>query len=144
MKKNIKKTLKIISLIVLWLFIIWQSYALYIDIYNFKQLEKAKPILEWINKDDKKFYWIKEFNAMYNIDLKPIKNCYSIWRDNWNFEYLFGFKLESFIYIFIYKTRYFAFPKYDTKISTSCVMNWWCIDLNKTSFKRIISNPCED
>jgi hypothetical protein len=144
MKKNIKKTLKIISLIVLWLFIIWQSYALYIDIYNFKQLEKAKPILESINKDDKKFYSLEEFNNKYNINIKPIRNCYYVSNDNWDEKYIFWFKLESIIYMCIYWAKYYSYPIYSREISTSCVINWWCMDFNKNKFNRIISNPCED
>jgi hypothetical protein len=36
-----------------------------VDKYNFKQLEKAKLILDKIPRDAKKFYNLKEFNEQY-------------------------------------------------------------------------------
>ena len=54
-KKILKnKNIKIILLIILWLFILQQSYAIYVDMYNFRQLEKAKVILNEIPKDAKR------------------------------------------------------------------------------------------
>jgi len=115
-----------------------------IDRYNFEQLEKAKPILESIPETDKRFYSLKEFNQKYSADIQPIKNCYSISNDNWNEKYIFWFKLESLIYIYIYRTKLFAYPYYNKKGSSSCVMNWWCIDIIRNIFERTVSNPCKE
>ena len=106
MKEKIKKIIKnkyikIISLMLLW-FILRESYAIYVDMYNFRQLEKAKPYLETIDENTKDFYNLKEFNEIYNAWIKPIKNCYSINKNNWKYIYKFWFKLESLIYIYIY------------------------------------------
>jgi len=70
MKEKIKKIIKnkyikIISLMLLW-FILRESYAIYVDIYNFRQLGKAKPYLETIDENTKDFYNLKEFNEIYN------------------------------------------------------------------------------
>ncbi len=107
MKEKIKKIVKnkyfkIIVFILLWLFILKESYAVYIDRYNFKQLEKAKPYLEKIDKNTKDFSNLKKFNEIYNVDIQPIKNCYYTSNSNWNEKYIFWFKLESLIYIYIY------------------------------------------
>ncbi len=72
-----------------------------IDRYNFEQLEKSKPILESIPETDKNFYSLKEFNQKYSADIQPIKNCYYIRNYNWDEKYIFWFKLESLIYIYI-------------------------------------------
>lgn len=139
------------SLIVLWvLFLIWQSYAVYIDMYNFKQLEKAKPILESIPKDAETFYNLKQFNEIYNANIKPIKNCYSVNNYNWKYRYKFWFKLESLIYIYIYWDKYYVYPKYDTPKSRLCfwlVVWWWgggCYDDNRLHFETVVSNPCSE
>lgn len=113
-----------------------------IDRYNFEQLEKAKPILESIPETDERFYSLKEFNQKYNANIKSIKNCYDISNDNWSEKYIFWFKLESYIYIYIYRTKLFAYPKYDMPYKNFCV--WECIDLNKRTFENIISKPCKD
>ena len=70
MKKWFKNTIKskiiiwillVLGIIsVLYIFIDWRN--LYVDIYNFQQLKKAIPILENIPVNEKKFYWLKEFN----------------------------------------------------------------------------------
>ena len=108
MKEKIKNIVKnkyfrIWIVILLWLFILRESYAVYIDIYNFRQLEKAKPYLETIDKNTKNFFNLKEFNEIYNTSIKPIKNCYSVNTNNWKYIYKFWFKLESYIYIYILK-----------------------------------------
>ncbi len=144
--KNIVKNryFKIIVFVLLWLFILRESYAVYIDMYNFKQLEKAKPYLETIDKNTKKFYSLKEFNVIYSAWIKPIRNCYDVSNYNWNEKYIFWFKLESLIYIYIYKTKYYAYPKYDAPYRNWCEVWLGCYDKNKEIFERVISNPCEN
>ncbi|MDD2907317.1 MAG: hypothetical protein PHH98_01640 [Candidatus Gracilibacteria bacterium] len=120
MNEKIKKIIKLINiklikkiiLILLGLFILsfiliaiysftYEKDKIAIDKYNFEQLKKAKPILESIPETDKKFYNLKQFNQKYNATIQPINNCYSISNDNGNEKYIFGFKLESLIYIYI-------------------------------------------
>lgn len=150
MKEKIKNLVKnryfkIIVFILLWLFILRESYSVYIDMYNFKQLEKAKPYLETIDENTKDFYNIKQFNERYNAWIKPIKNCYDISNYNWKYPYIFWFKLESLIYIFIYKKSYFVYPGYDAPIQIFCGWGPECTeDVNRKIFERIISNPCEE
>ena len=50
------KYFKIIIVVLLWLFILRELYAVYVDMYNFRQLEKAKPYLETINENTKNFF----------------------------------------------------------------------------------------
>ncbi|MDR0771810.1 MAG: hypothetical protein LBF15_01825 [Candidatus Peribacteria bacterium] len=48
------------------------------DRYNFREFEKAKVILDTIEKGTVKFSNINEFNEVYDTNIKPIKNCYMI------------------------------------------------------------------
>ena len=89
-------------LILLWMIMANEFYGIYIDNYNFGQLEKAKIILEQVPRNASKFYSLKEFNARYNGSIKPIKNCYFISNQNWKYSYIFWFKLESLTYRLIY------------------------------------------
>jgi hypothetical protein len=159
---NNKKT-KILIKILIWLFIINESYNIYVDIYNFRQLEKAKIILEKIPRGDYLFYWLDKFNNKYNANIVPIKNCYYVSNDNWKYNFIFWFKLESFINrIFIWQQKklitsnnieslyynfwffnyYYTFPKYDLPIDTIATI--WSSDINFTNFLYTISNPCQD
>jgi len=161
MKEKIKnivknKYFKIIIKLFVWLFLLlilsfvlvavysftFEKDKIAIDRYNFEQLEKAKPILETIDENTKKFYNLKEFNERYNAWIKPIKNCYSINMNNWKYFYKFWFRLESLLYIYIYRTKLFAYPKYDTPYQNVCM--WGCFDWNRKAFERIISNPCKE
>jgi len=83
---------------------------MFVDFYNFRQLEKAKPILESIKPDDKKFSWFNNFTEKYDVNIRPIKNCYSITNNNGIYPYLFGFQLESYIYIYIYWSKIYTYP----------------------------------
>jgi hypothetical protein len=35
-------------------------------------------ILKDLKKEDKTFYQLKDFNAIYNTNIQPIKNCYYV------------------------------------------------------------------
>ncbi len=100
-EKKYKKIILKVIFIIIFAFIIRESYLMYVDYYNFNQLEKAKIILDKIPENAEKFYTLKEFNEKYNTNIKPIKNCYYISNDNWNQDYIFWFKLESLLYICI-------------------------------------------
>ncbi|MDD4151569.1 MAG: hypothetical protein PHR68_03065 [Candidatus Gracilibacteria bacterium] len=109
MKEKIKhilkqKYIKYLILLLIGLFFINESYNIYVDMYNFKQLEKVKIILKDLKISDKRFYNLKGFNEIYKSNIKPIKNCYDIanLKDETKVPYIFGFKLESLIYIYIY------------------------------------------
>lgn len=148
--KFIKRVLIFIILfyiiIFLWILIysfVFEKDKIAIDRYNFEQLEKAKPILESIPETDERFYSLKEFNQKYNADIKPIKNCYFIINSNWNEKYIFWFELESLIYIYIYRTKLFAYPRYDLPFDPIYYSGWpW--DRIKNDFIETISNPCRD
>ncbi|MDD3793235.1 MAG: hypothetical protein PHI37_00280 [Candidatus Gracilibacteria bacterium] len=114
-----------------------------IDRYNFEQLEKAKPILESIPETDGRFYSLKEFNQKYNADIKSIKNCYYVINYNGDEKYIFGFKIESLIYIYIYRTKLFAYPKYDLPFDPM-YYSGGPGDRIKNDFIETISNPCRD
>lgn len=146
MKNKTKKMLIIVSIIFLPIltYVIIDYKNIYVDMYNFWQLNKAKPYLESIDENTKDFSNLKKFNEIYNADIQPIKNCYYTSNSNWNEKYIFWFKLESYIYIYIYKKNYISFPKYSLPIGKFC--GWWpCVDdINKDIFERITSNPCRE
>ncbi len=115
-----------------------------IDEYNFKQLEKAKPILDNIPKDAKKFKTLKKFNELYNAWIEPIKNCYYVSNLNWKYPYIFWFKLESEKYKNKYWEKYYVYPNYDLPFTPYC---WWSKDcqddINKWFFLSVISYHCD-
>ena len=144
MKKIIKK---ISFKKVIWFFwlilVLFESYNMFIDFYNFSQLKKAKPILENIDYSKDSFKDINEFNKKYNAWIKPIKNCYDVVSYNWENDYLFWFKLESVIYKLIYWDKFYSYPSYTIPEDLFC---WWwetCDDINKKIHLRTISNPCD-
>ena len=134
------KIFKIWFLILLVLFIVRELYWIYIDNYNFKQLEKAKPILETIWESDERFFSLNEFNERYNTDIQPIKNCYYVSNYNWNEKYIFWFQFESLFNMFIYKKNYLAYPKYDIPYGKRLYYD----DYNLFVFEEVISKPCRD
>ncbi len=146
--KNIttKRTIKrgLIGLfILLWIYLLLDGRNIYIDMYNFQQLEKAKPILESIPTDAKKFYTLKDFNDQYKADIKPIDNCYLVNNDSWNQKYIFWFQLKSKVYKLLYSNYFYAYPKYDIKWSTMCD-NYNCYDASFAYFMSVILHPCKN
>jgi len=134
---------------ILWFFwlilVLFESYNMFIDFYNFSQLEKAKPILESIDYSKNSFKNINEFNEKYNAWIKPIKNCYDVVSYNWENDYLFWFKLESVIYKLIYWDMFYSYPSYDLPVEKLCTWSPKCTeDINRVVFERIISNPCKE
>lgn len=141
--------MRIFLWLILWIFIIHQSYAVYIDIYNFRKLEQVKSVL---NKPENliEFSGLKDFNNKFKQDIQPIKWCYVISKDNGNEPYIFWFKLESLIYIHIYGDKtdknfynkeYFSYPSYDIPEEIFCT--WICYDFVRTHFEGLISRSCD-
>jgi hypothetical protein len=170
MKEKLKKILKLINLRVvikillwiLWLIILgfislviysftYEKEKIEIDRYNFEQLEKAKPYLETIDENTEDFYFLPDFNEKFNIDIKPIKNCYYVRSTNGEYQYIFWFKLESLLYKKIYWTEFYAYPEYDVPsyytwhvFPNQTVDKSMNPDVKRRAFEYIISNPCED
>lgn len=119
-----------------------ESENLKIDEYNFEQLEKAKNILRNLKRTDTKFSSLKEFNNIYNSNIKPIKNCYYInkYNNKDRVLYNFWFKLESDKYIKKYWDENYIYPKYDLPISKVCFWlgEWGCYDLVYDKFNKTI------
>lgn len=150
--KTILITLILITWLYAWVFVysvIYERDKIAIDNYNFKQLEIVKKVL---NDEDKKSYEfdnIKEFNEKFNQNITPIKNCYFLSNNkyyfennNWDWQYMFWFKLESLMYKILYFWQYYAYPKYNLVYYHFC--DWTCHDWNKTYFRHKITNPCRD
>ena len=152
LRKYVKILLFIlISFLVWWyLLILWYSYffeqdKIAIDRYNFEQLEKAKPTLGKIPQEEKKIFTIWEFNKLENINIEPIKNCYYISNSNWDYTYIFWFKLESLIYKVLYFWENYAYPRYDMPVHYFCWWSKYCRDdMIWWKFRWIISNPCRN
>jgi hypothetical protein len=81
-----KKVYVIISLISILIFIIYEIININIDIYNFKQLEKVKSVLDSLDKNSYNFSNLKEFNKKFSQNIEPIKNCYFLSDRNRFFE----------------------------------------------------------
>ncbi|MDD2907810.1 MAG: hypothetical protein PHH98_04160 [Candidatus Gracilibacteria bacterium] len=152
-----KNKLKYIGIILLIIFVLSQSYAMYIDMYNFRQLEKVKIILKDLKREDKQFFNLNEFNKIYNVDIQPIKNCYYLrnYKSEDRVPYTFGFELESLIYTFIYGDdyysnlykyvfgqRYYTYPKYDLQY-VPVYDSAGVFDGARSNYDYLISHPCE-
>lgn len=140
----------IILYVSIWIYsFIFEQDKLAIDKYNFKQLEKAKLILDKVPNEKIEFYSYDNFNEIYKTDIKPAKNCYVFNDSNWDKPYIFWFQLESLIYRYIYFWKNYAYPSYSRHNDTVCFgeySNWasgGCYN-NKQSFIDTISNPCQD
>ncbi|MDD4151571.1 MAG: hypothetical protein PHR68_03075 [Candidatus Gracilibacteria bacterium] len=150
--KNIKRKLCILFILIISLYglvfiysLIFEQEKMAIDRYNFQQSEKVKEILDNSTNNSKKFYTLKNFNKIYKTNIEPIKNCYYISNDNGDEKYIFGFKLESKIYIFMYFGENYAYPKYDLLHHYICGGSKDCKDdINYNFFDYTITNPCED
>ena len=136
-KITIKKSLIFIVLI----FILFEIINISTDIYNFKQLEKVKIILNDLKRENKQFLNLREFNEIYNVDIKPIKNCYYL--RNYNSDdkepYTIWFRLESLTYKIKYMKNYLIYPRYNLKEGTICIMWGGCNDMNFIFFIETIS-----
>lgn len=123
--------------------LIYEQDKLAIDKYNFQQLDKVREILKNLKREDKQFFSLKEFNVIYNSDIKPIKNCYYItnYKSEDRIPYTFWFQIESLIYRFIHFSVNYAYPKYDLPYDRICAS--WCYDRNKAIFEATISRPCQ-
>jgi len=149
MRNKIKKIYKnkyfkksIVILIVL--LIAREIYNIYVDVYNFQQLEKAIPILESIPDSDYWFYWLDKFNDKYNADIQPIKHCYYVSNSNWDYPYIYGFKLESLVYKIKYLNFYHVYPGYDLEVEPLCTQYYCVENINYVTFKKAVSNSCKD
>ena len=145
-----KNKIKLISIIILaiillpifiYLLVDWKN--LYVDMYNFRQLEKVKIILKDIKRNDDQFLYLEDFNEIYNQKIEPIKNCYYLrnYKSEDRVPYIFWFKLESLFYSYIYKAKYYAYPKYDLPYEYILPSK---NDINFYIFNKIISNPCRE
>ncbi|MDD5213349.1 MAG: hypothetical protein PHG82_02915 [Candidatus Gracilibacteria bacterium] len=157
--KNIKRKLCILFILIISLYglvfiysLIFEQEKMSVDRYNFEQLEEVKNTLNKLDKNSYTFDNVKEFNNKYNKNIKPIKNCYFLSDRNGYFEnknggggYIFGFKLESLIYKFIYFGEKYSYPKYDLPINNICGGGTKCdYDITLGNFIKTITNPCRD
>lgn len=155
LKKIVIKSVKIILILIVatyWLVgiysFVFEQDKIAIDRYNFEQLNKSKQTLDKVKTSDR-FDNLKEFNNLYGTGIKPIKNCYYLTGNNWNYPYLFWFQLESLLYKLLYMSTDYSYPGYDLLKYRICMWDWtatwWsCIeDFKYNKFKRIISNPCK-
>lgn len=120
-----------------------------IDEYNFQQLEIVKSTLDKLQKDSYILRNYIDFNEKFEKKLEPIDNCYYLSTNNWNYPYIFWFKLKSEKYINQYSTWIISYPEYDIPVNLLC--HWmcdiwkecsWCIDKNYDDFKDIIWKSC--
>ena len=140
LKKCKKKHIIILGIIIIWILLIHQVVCIGIDIYNFRQLEKARIVLDELPEDEKKFYILKQFNERYDQNISPVINCYYINNDNGKYTYIFGFKIYSIAYKMFYWTSSYAFPWYDQGYWNFC--DGECYDRNEWQFNFTISHSC--
>jgi len=77
----------LIATIITYIFVAIYSFTfekekIAIDRYNFEQRDKVKTIIENDKYYNTAFRDIKQFNSLYNSDIKPIKNCYYLSKYN--------------------------------------------------------------
>lgn len=156
LKKIVIKSFMIMLILIVaiyWLVgiysLIFEQDKIAVDRYNFEELSKSKQTLDKVKTSDR-FDNLNEFNNLYGINIKPIKNCYYLSDNNWEYTYLFWFQLESLIYKFLYLGKNYTYPSFDLPKDVICFGdwhggNWWlCEEINHSSFIRTISNPCKN
>ncbi len=159
------KKLKLIVVIVTSLFLVlgwifgkyfYSSYvqeqeSIKIDEYNFKQLEKVKKILDWLDPYSYKFKNFKEFNVLFNSNVEAINNCYyladiarhyDVWQSH-SWWYIFWFYLNSKKYSGKYKSHYYIYPSYNLP-KIEVYLGDESYDIMENDFYHYISNPCEE
>lgn len=148
-KKIIKnKYLKITLFFILWILILQQSYAVYVDMYNFQQLGRVNNFMKLQTWAILEFKTLKEFNLLYWQNIQPLLNCYYINNyQTWK-EYTFWFKLYSLIFRLWNLDNHYVYPKYDLPYEERCMSyeggGWECFDVNRRAFDNIISHSCKD
>jgi len=157
---------RIVVILLIWALIIFEWKNIYVDRYNFQQLEKAKKVIENI-PENKKTYRVrnlKQLNSKFKADIEPLdkRYCYDVYYDKnptwpW-YVFTFWFKLHSLLYKLIYGWEYYKYPNWIHKSEPSeqCkkemeLSKWrytWipsCAWLNAYYYRymRIVNNPCE-
>lgn len=154
-----KKFKTIVLIFSIFIVLLYSSLYLYssvyepekmdMDRYNFNQLNQIKPILKRLDMWSIWFRYIWDFNKIYHANIKPIKNCYYISDENWDYPYIFWFQLESLFYKFLHFWENYAYPTYDIPKQRQCfglLINWatgGCKVIWKEIFIDKISKPCD-
>ena len=125
--------------------IVYEKDKIAIDDYNFEQLNKAKPTLDWLKKNSQAFATLNEFNQQYNLDIKPMQNCYYVSNYNGRKPYIFWFQLQSVKYKLLFFTHgAYSYPSYDLPYEEFCVSWYWCYDHFADDFNYTITHPCRN
>ena len=119
---------RIIIILLIWALIIFEWKNIYVDRYNFQQLEKAKKVVENLKWEQKLYRarGLKDFNYQFDTDIKPLdkRYCYDVYYDTnptwpW-YVFTFWFKLHSLLYKLMYWWEYYIYP-------------WWIITEPETT-----------
>ncbi len=168
-----KKTI-ITLLVLIILSIAWYTYYQYdkenlkIDYYNFKQLWKAKEVVE--NLDWEQKYYpadnLDSFNYQFDTNIEPLdkRYCYDVYYSYFiekkDYTFTFWFKLHSKLFKLFNWWEYYKYPNWvhKSKPSEQCKKEmeissklWWytwipsCAWLNYYYYRymEIVNNPCK-
>ncbi len=156
---------RIVVILLIWALIIFEWKNIYVDRYNFQQLEKAKKVIENI-PENKKTYRVrnlKQLNSKFKADIEPLdkRYCYYVYyqfdKEENKVYFEFWFKLHSLLYKLIYRWKYYNYPslweapeeteecKKQIKLSKwsytgipACVWWFWY-----NRYMEAVNNPCE-
>jgi hypothetical protein len=110
---------RIVVILLIWALIIFEWKNIYVDRYNFQQLEKAKKVIENI-PENKKTYSVrnlKQLNSKFKADIEPLdkRYCYYVYyqfdKEKNKSDFEFWFKLHSLLYKLMYMSNNYAYPK---------------------------------
>jgi len=131
---------RIVVILLIWALIIFEWKNIYVDRYNFQQLEKAKKVVEKFEKswkrlalpvyslDDFNYWKWTDFLVWMWADIEPLdkRYCYDVYYDKnptwpW-YVFEFWFKLHSLLYKLRYGWEYYNYPhkKIEPKESEEC------------------------
>jgi hypothetical protein len=143
MSNKIRKLIFWWTLLIFSIFITLEIINISTDIYNFRQLTKVNNILK--SQRIEKFDWLKAFNSKYSQNIKPLPfgKCFYVNSFNWTEKYIFWFRIESNIFEYFLKQKYYFYPAYNVPVFQVCD-DGWCEDINYRDIINIISSPCKD
>jgi hypothetical protein len=153
---------RIFLLLLIWALIIFEWRNIYIDYYNFQQLEKAKQVVENLKWEEKDYRVrdLKWFNYQFDADIEPLdkRYCYYVYYNKiptgpW-YIFNFWFKLHSLLYKIKYWWTHYNYPykMEEPEPSKECLeelkLPWlrWapsCVSVSRyRRFLDAINNPC--
>jgi len=155
---------RIVVILLIWALLIFEWKNIYVDRYNFQQLEKAKKVVKNL-KWEQKYYPadnLKSFNYQFDTNIEPLdkRYCYDVYysyfTEKKDYTFTFWFKLHSLLYKLIYGWEYYNYPykrkkpteseqckKARKAISNQPWIKWIPPSCVTRGSMEAVNNPCE-